>query len=76
MPRAKTGCDHILYTLVTKEALQVLTKLVARAGCGRPLLMDALIKRAARQPLPRVRMPAYTPHRKTTHKVLKATARA
>lgn len=73
MPRAKTGCNYVLYTLVSKESIEHLKTLVERApkGVGRPLVMDAIIKRAVRQKLPRIKTPVYAPHKKVERKILK-----
>lgn len=78
MPRAKTGCTYVLYTLVTKDALLKLQKLVDRApdGIGRPLVVDALIKRAFRQKLPKIEVPIYKPHAKIKRKILKSVITA
>ncbi len=79
MPRAKTGCNYVLYTLVTKESLEKLNEMAERARdkdgkkLGRPLLMDAIIRRAYRLPLPQIKAPEYSPHKRIPRKILKTS---
>jgi hypothetical protein len=74
MPRAKTGCFIVLYSTITKEGSDALEKMVKRLpdGISRPLLIDAILKRAAKQPLPKIAVPKYTPHKRVVRKTMAA----
>ncbi len=76
MPRAKTGCSVVLYSLLTPAGDKALKRLVAQApkGIGRPLVLDAVIKRAAKQGLPKIVPPTYRPHVRVKRRTARASA--
>jgi hypothetical protein len=68
MPKAKTGCDTVLYTKISREANTILNQLVADAQkasgwkVSRALVVDRLIHAMEAKAF-RIDRPEYKPHR-------------
>lgn len=70
MPKARTGLDRVLYTVVSPRSLINLRKLVRMCGgISRALYMEHLLKFAwENQIIFPVDKPVYTPHAKVKKK--------
>lgn len=65
MPKAKTGCDKILYTRVSQKAIDILEELAAEQGVSRAIYLDRTILALAKRktPLTKIEKPEYYPHK-------------
>lgn len=79
MPKAKTGCDHVLYALVSGKALKALDAAVEastkKSGwpLSRSLYLDRLLTERALKEM-KITRPEYKPHAKVKRKTVSAGA--
>lgn len=81
MPRAFTGCNMILYTSISKKAIDILHKHSLAQRVSRGLYLDTLLKKLEGEPdFVKVEAPTYEKHepvkRRSPGRVKKKSAKA